>query len=118
MFKTTLQEKNTSKHDSPDQRTERAIFAVNVLLQTAKVLYSWKGVTIYSKPGGYSQALSDFQRLGPQNVHRYSKLMWGEVGDRTVSVQSVHDRPVMYLWKHNKNSDGSSQLIVDKIQYF
>ena len=118
MFQSTLSERNTSKHESYDKRRKRAISAIDALLQTAKVMYSWKGVTIYTKPGSFIQALTDFQRLGAKDVDRYSKYTrWGKVDDRTVSIQSIYDRPVLMMWKIQKNYDGSIELIMDKIEY-
>ena len=111
-------EKHIFKLGYFNQRKMRATSVVDAFLQTARVIYSWKGVTIYSKPGTYRQAVADFLELEPRDIDQYSSLMWGKVGDRRVSVQLIHDRPVLYLWKQNTQGDGSTQLIMDKIQYF
>ena len=117
-FKCTLSEQNAFRLTEPRHKTRRSTALIDALLQTARLRFSFNGFKIYTKPGSFSDAISDFQRLQPKDVDVVSKQSrYGAVGDRTISIQNIWGRPVLSIWKLEKHIGGSDELIMDKIEY-
>lgn len=100
------------------ERVKRAAISVlGLLLKTANVRRRSKFSTTYKKKGGYSQALKDFEDLGPSDVIKRGAYRWGKVNGQAVIVRKHGDKTTLDIWGRIKSPKGKVVIIVDKIEY-
>ena len=64
------QEKFYKFRDQPVEQCHLYLYFAASLFKNARLLFKDKTYRLYEKPGGYNQALDDFDLLRPNNVER------------------------------------------------
>ena len=87
--------------------------AMHVLLKNAELISDAKGYNVYSKQGGLSQALKDFNRIRPTNIAKQPpgpdgvKFYYGTAGDVSVTLRVIPKtkEPIVTMTVSKKATD-------------